>query len=293
MSKAFFYSHRTAIMAILNITPDSFSDGGQLFGEDFNQSVDAVLHAAQSALDAGADVLDIGGESTRPGAAEISLDEELCRVIPMIKALKQVFPHAVLSIDTRKSEVARQAVEAGARIINDVSGLQYDPGMIAVAADTGVSLVIMHTQGTPQTMQHNPAYPRGVLAEVMTFFERQIALATRHGISPNRIILDPGFGFGKTIDHNLQLLAQLNIFQPLGFPLLAGASRKSFLTLGQGEPETDIASKQYHRDLLTAASLTTAIANGANMVRIHNVPALAPVIRLADRLYKPTPVLVS
>ena len=266
-------------MAILNITPDSFSDGGQLFGEDFNQSVDAVLATAQSALDAGADVLDIGGESTRPGAQAVSLDEELCRVLPVIKALRQVFPKAILSIDTRKAEVARRAVEAGAGIINDVSGLQYDPAMAKTAAQTGAYLVIMHTQGTPEVMQQNPVYPKGVMAEITNFFQQQSETAIAAGVSPEHIILDPGFGFGKTVDHNLELLTRLAEFKTLGYPLLVGTSRKSFLTLGQSIPASQ-------RDALTAASLATAIANGASMLRIHNVPALSPVIHLADRLHK-------
>lgn len=289
--------NRTAMMAILNITPDSFSDGGQLFneglfGEDFNKSVDHILLSAQLALEAGADILDIGGESTRPGAQPVSTDDELCRVIPVIKALKQVFPDAVLSIDTRKAQVARAAVEAGASIINDVSGLQFDGAMASTAAEAAKThdarLVIMHAQGTPETMQQHPDYPRGVVTEVMNFFSQQTQLAKDAGVPAENIILDPGFGFGKTIDHNLELLKELKLFKALGYPILAGTSRKSFLTLGK----SDIIAPA-ERDTLTAASLMSAIENGADLVRIHNVPALAPVVGLADRLYRrsaPLPV---
>ena len=280
-------------MAILNITPDSFSDGGQLFGEDFNKSVDNILLSAQLALEAGANVLDIGGESTRPGAVEISEDEELCRVIPVIKALQQVFPNALLSIDTRKAEVARQAVAAGASIINDVSGLQYDTNMAPVAAkaaaQSSAKLVIMHSQGTPDVMQNKPDYPSGVVPELLEFFKQQSELAIASGVKAEHIWIDPGFGFGKTLDHNLELLARLDEFKTLGFPLLVGTSRKSFLTLGKPD-----AIPPLQRDALTAASLTTAIKNGANMVRIHNVPALAPVVRLADCIHRtPTTAMIE
>lgn len=259
-------------MAILNLTPDSFSDGGRL------GSLDAVLKAAEEAITTGADILDVGGESTRPGAQEIPVEEELQRVIPAIEALRREFPHIPISIDTRKAPVAEAAVQAGAGIINDVSGLQYDPAIADIAARYDAQLVIMHSQGTPDTMQNAPCYPNGVVEEVIAFFRQQTALALNAGVSPERIILDPGFGFGKTVQHNLTLLHYMDKLVALGYPVLAGTSRKSFLTLG----DTGITPDQ--REPLTAASLTLAIRKGARMVRVHDVATQAPVVRLVEAL---------
>ncbi|HEY9745329.1 MAG TPA: dihydropteroate synthase [Oculatellaceae cyanobacterium] len=265
-------SRRTQIMAILNVTPDSFSDGGTL------RNVDAALFAAEAALQAGADILDIGGESTRPGALEVPVELELARVIPVIKKLQAEFPEATLSVDTRKAKVAAEAVQAGAAIINDVSGLQFDPEMLPTVARTEAELVIMHSQGLPENMQNAPHYPNGVVEDVLAFFSRQIEQVRAAGIARERLIIDPGFGFGKTLQHNLSLMKHLNRFKVLGCPILVGTSRKSFLTLGQ----KDIGVLE--REPLTAASLTFAIAHGATYVRIHDVKTQAPVIRLIDAL---------
>lgn len=262
----------THIMAILNITPDSFSDGGKL------ATVDAALREAAHALAAGATVLDIGGESTRPGARAIDTSEEIARVCPVIEAIHQRFPHAQISIDTRKAPVARAALQAGARMINDVSGLQYDPAITGVAAASGAQLVIMHSQGTPETMQQNPAYANGVVPEVKQFFKQQIACALQAGVKREQLILDPGFGFGKTVAHNLTLLQQLDQFHELGMPLLVGTSRKSFLTLGNREITVN------EREALTAAAITVAIQKGAAYLRVHDVETQVPVVRLIESL---------
>lgn len=267
-------ARHTKIMAILNVTPDSFSDGGLLEG------LDVVLRAAEQALNAGADILDIGGESTRPGAVEIPAEEECQRVLPVIEAIHTRFPEATLSIDTRKALVAEQAVAAGARIINDVSGLQFDENMLNVVAQTGTTLVLMHSQGIPETMQQDPSYPNGVVEAVYQFFTQQLAKIEAVGVAREKIILDPGFGFGKTLQHNLTLLNQLAKFQSLGCPILVGSSRKSFLTLG------DSSIQPHEREALTAASLALAIERGTGYVRVHDVVTQAPVVRLIDAVLK-------
>ena len=266
------FTRKTKIMAILNMTPDSFSDGGRL------RSLEAALRAAEHALAAGADILDIGGESTRPGADTIDPQDEMDRVIPVFAAIRREFPQATLSIDTRKATVAQAAVEAGASMINDVSGLQYDAAMADVAARYGVKLVITHSQGTPETMQKNPQYPQGVVTEVAQFLTRQVQLALGSGVKREQLILDPGFGFGKTLAHNLALLRQLDALHRLELPLLVGASRKSFLTLGNREIEVD------EREALTAVAIAMAIQKGAAFVRVHDVETQLPVVRLAEAL---------
>lgn len=266
------FTRKTKIMAILNMTPDSFSDGGRL------RSLDAALRAAEHALAAGADILDIGGESTRPGADTIDPQDEIDRVIPVFTAIRREFPHSTLSIDTRKATVAQAAVEAGASMINDVSGLQYDTAMADMAARYGTQLVITHSQGTPETMQKNPQYPQGVVTEVAQFMARQVQLALGSGVKREQLILDPGFGFGKTLAHNLDLLRQLDALHRLELPLLVGASRKSFLTLGNREIEVD------EREALTAVAISTAIQKGAAFVRVHDVETQLPVVRLAEAL---------
>lgn len=264
------FTRKTKIMAILNMTPDSFSDGGRL------RSLDAALRAAEHALAAGADILDIGGESTRPGADTIDAQDEIERVIPVFSAIRREFPQAVLSIDTRKANVAQAAVEAGASMINDVSGLQYDAAMADVAARAGVQLVITHSQGTPETMQKNPQYPQGVVTEVARFLAEQVQLALEAGLRREQLILDPGFGFGKTLAHNLDLFRQLDDLHQLGLPLLVGASRKSFLTLGNRDIEVN------EREALTAVAIAMAIQKGAALVRVHDVETQLPVVRLAE-----------
>lgn len=256
-------------MAILNVTPDSFSDGGRFLG------VDAVLRAAETSLQAGASILDIGGESTRPGAIEVPVDEELRRVIPAVEAIHQRFPEATISVDTRKAGVAESAIQAGAAMINDVSGLQFDEALLPVVASSQAKLVLMHSQGTPETMQQAPHYPEGVVQTVLSFFQRKIHLAECAGLGKDRMILDPGFGFGKTIAHNLVLLKHLDDFQVLGCPLLVGLSRKSFLALGSDIPPIE-------RDGLSAAAMALAMERGAKYIRVHNVKEQALVRDLLE-----------
>ena len=211
---------RPHVMGILNVTPDSFSDGGKY------NSLDNALAQAQKMIDAGVSIIDIGGESTRPGAPDVTLEEELERVIPAIKAIRA--RHDVwISIDTSKAEVMRQAVAAGADLINDVRALQ-EPGALEVAAEAGVPICLMHMQGQPRTMQSNPTYD-DLLQDVSDFLQERIAACEAAGISKDKLILDPGFGFGKTLEHNYQLLAHLDKFHTLGLPLLAGMSRKSMI----------------------------------------------------------------
>ncbi len=259
-------------MAILNLTPDSFSDGGRF------HSLDQLLTEAGQALDLGVKILDVGGESTRPGATTLPLEEEFNRVIPAIEALHRNFPNACISIDTRKSEIAKAALNAGASIVNDVSGLTFDPNMASIVAQTACPVILMHHQGTPETMQLNPTY-EDVMGEISQFFYQQVAYATEAGIHSNNIILDPGFGFGKTLAHNLELMRRLPELVSIGFPILVGTSRKSFLTLG----DTNIPVDQ--RECLTAASLAIAAQSGVKFVRIHNPATQMPVINWLSQVY--------
>ncbi|EGQ7964463.1 dihydropteroate synthase [Vibrio vulnificus] len=258
------------VMGILNVTPDSFSDGGQ-----FN-ALDAALAQAERMIAAGVSVIDIGGESTRPGAPEVSLEEELKRVIPAIQAIRQ--KHDVwISIDTSKAEVMKQAIEAGADLINDVRALQ-EPGALAVAAKAQVPICLMHMQGQPRSMQHNPSY-QDVLKEVSEFLEERVAACEEAGIAKELLILDPGFGFGKTIEHNYHLLAHLEAFHQLGLPILAGMSRKSmvFKLLNKKPAECMVAS-------VTCA--TIAAMKGAQIIRVHDVEETVEAMRVIQMMHK-------
>lgn len=251
------------IMGIVNVTPDSFSDGGQ-----FLNTTAALSHAMQL-LDDGATILDIGGESTRPGAPDVSLEDELKRVIPIIKAIREQ-SDCVISIDTSKAEVMRQAIEAGADIVNDVRALQ-EPGAIDVVAQfPEVAVCLMHMQGQPRSMQHAPHY-NDLAGEINDFFSQRIAACEAAGIKQSQLILDPGFGFGKTLKHNYQILAQFNDYAQLGLPLLAGLSRKSMI------------GKLLNRDTddRLAGSLAGALIaaqNGAHIIRVHDVKETADVL---------------
>ncbi|HDY7430571.1 TPA: dihydropteroate synthase [Vibrio vulnificus] len=258
------------VMGILNVTPDSFSDGGQ-----FN-ALDAALAQAERMIAAGVSIIDIGGESTRPGAPEVSLEEELKRVIPAIQAIRQ--KHDVwISIDTSKAEVMKQAIEAGADLINDVRALQ-EPGALAVAAKAQVPICLMHMQGQPRSMQHNPSY-QDVLKEVREFLEERVAACEEAGIAKELLILDPGFGFGKTIEHNYHLLAHLEAFHQLGLPILAGMSRKSmvFKLLNKKPAECMVAS-------VTCA--TIAAMKGAQIIRVHDVEETVEAMRVIQMMHK-------
>ncbi|POB89823.1 dihydropteroate synthase [Vibrio vulnificus] len=258
------------VMGILNVTPDSFSDGGQ-----FN-ALDAALVQAERMIAAGVSIIDIGGESTRPGAPEVSLEEELKRVIPAIQAIRQ--KHDVwISIDTSKAEVMNQAIEAGADLINDVRALQ-EPGALAVAAKAQVPICLMHMQGQPRSMQHNPSY-QDVLKEVGEFLEERVAACEEAGIAKELLILDPGFCFGKTIEHNYHLLAHLEAFHQLGLPILAGMSRKSmvFKLLNKKPAECMVAS-------VTCA--TIAAMKGAQIIRVHDVEETVEAMRVIHMMHK-------
>jgi dihydropteroate synthase len=267
----FVWGTKTYIMGILNVTPDSFSDGGE-----FNQ-INSALAQAKLMIHNGVDIIDIGGQSTRPGAVEISLEEELNRVIPIIKSIRQQ-ENIAISIDTTKAEVAKLAIAAGADIINDISGATYDPQMLATAAKLEVPIILMHIKGTPQTMQSLTDY-QDLIADIITFFQQQIKLAIAHKIKPN-IIIDPGIGFAKNVSQNLQLIQQLSQFKTLNKPLLIGVSRKSFIgkITGQDNPKNRIWG--------TAAACCGAIANGADLIRVHDVLEMSDVAKVADSIWR-------
>ena len=261
--------HRALVMGILNVTPDSFSDGGRYL------STAAAVARAIKMEEEGAGVIDIGGESTKPGIAPISLDEECRRVLPVIEqvAKRTSLP---LSIDTSKAEVAKRALDAGASMINDVTALKGDPKMASVVAQSGVGIILMHMHGTPRDMQDAPAYV-SLLDELCAFFRIQIALAHEAGIHKDQILLDPGIGFGKTLTHNLTLLQQLETFLSLGQPLVIGPSRKSFL--GQ------ILQRPVDQRLMgTAAAVAIAITHGATIVRVHDVAEMVQVVLVAQAI---------
>ncbi len=260
---------RTRIMGILNVTPDSFSDGGRFF------SCDDALRQAEQLIAEGADVLDIGGESTRPGALPVDLEEEIRRVVPVIEALCKRFD-ILLSVDTCKSVVAHAALEHGARIINDISGLTFDAKMAQVAAQSGAAVVIMHIKGTPRDMQQNPLY-EDVTGEIHDFLARQMSYAQEQGIQADQIVLDPGIGFGKRLEDNYTLLRELARFHDLGAPLLLGPSRKSFIGKVLDAATDD-------RLEGTAAAVTAAILNGAHMIRVHDVRIMKRVARISDAI---------
>ncbi len=262
---------RTLVMGILNLTPDSFYDGGRY------TDLDCALARAEQMLSEGADILDIGGESTRPGSDPVPLEEEIRRVVPVIEAIANRYPQAVLSVDTTKSRVARLALQAGACIVNDISGMTFDPEMPSVVAESGALVVLMHIKGTPKTMQQNPTYD-DVVAEVCNTLKAHAQRALQAGIPYENIWLDPGIGFGKTVEHNLQLLRNLPTLKALGYPVLVGTSRKSFIghLLGGLPPEERLEG--------TLATLALSVAWGADVVRVHDVLPAVRTVRLADAL---------
>lgn len=263
------YSKRTGIMGILNITPDSFYDGG--WYKDPDTAVDHALRL----VDEGADIIDIGGESTRPGADAVCLEEELNRVIPVIKKLNGQIEKPI-SIDTRRAIVARKAIHVGARIVNDVSGLTADPEMVEMVASAGVPVVLMHTAGNPVDMQKNPSY-KDTVGEIFNWLKTRIDYAVNNGIRRSQIIVDPGIGFGKRLNDNLLLLRSLACFRELERPILVGPSRKSFIGSLLDVAEND-------RLEGTAAAVALGVANGASMVRVHDVKEMGRVVRVADAI---------
>jgi dihydropteroate synthase len=266
-------SERTHIMGILNVTPDSFSDGGRFFDAD-----DALKHGIALAED-GADIIDIGGESTRPGADPVDAAAEIGRVVPVITALRERLDIPI-SIDTTKADVAGAALDAGADIVNDVSAGRFDAGLLPLVAGRGVPIVLMHMLGEPRTMQQDPHYD-DVVAEISSFLAARAGAAEAAGIAPNAIVVDPGFGFGKTRDHNLQLLRNLRRFTELGYPVLAGTSRKSFIGTTLDLPVGE-------RLEGTAATVALAVAGGAAIVRVHDVGPMRRVASMVEAVLRAT-----
>jgi dihydropteroate synthase len=268
---------RTNIMGILNVTPDSFSDGGRYLDPE------AALRQGEALVQAGADILDVGGESTRPFAQEVPAAEEIRRVVPVIEALADRVP-VPLSIDTTKAEVARRCLEAGAAIINDISALQADPQMGAVAADHGVPVILMHMRGSPRTMQIDPVY-QDLIGEIRGFLEDAVVRAESAGIPRERIIVDPGVGFGKTVDHNLELISRLAEFAVLDVPLLVGPSRKAFIRKvlgdrsGEALPPDHPAVESGTQTVVAACAL-----QGAHILRVHDVGSTRLTLKMADAL---------
>ena len=260
----------TLVMGIVNVTPDSFSDGGKFFSPEV-----AISHASKL-ISQGADIIDIGGESTRPGAEQVSEPEELKRVIPVIEKIRTDNPTILISIDTTKASVAKHAVEAGADIINDVSGLSFDNNMTGIVKSLDVPVVIMHMKGNPQNMQLNPKY-KDIVNEILDFFKMKIKIAIQSGINRSMIILDPGIGFGKTVDHNFELLSRLNEFNVLELPIMIGPSRKSFIGITLELPPED-------RIEGTAAAVSAGVMNGASIVRVHYVKSMKRVVKIIEKV---------
>ena len=282
-SGTFLLGKRTLVMSVLNVTPDSFSDGGKFL--DTRKAIDHAL----AMQEAGADLLDIGAESTRPGSAGISAAEELRRLLPVLEGLRRKLKIPI-SVDTRKASVAEVAIGAGAEIINDVSGLRYDPDLAQVAARHRVPLILMHMRGTPETMQRRP-FAREVLRDVVSGLRKSIAVARRAGVAKSQIILDPGIGFGKSFAQNYELLGKLPELAKLGYPILVGTSRKGFLgaTLARdGKPV-----RPEERIWATAATVTASILGGAHIVRVHDVTEMVQVARAADCLLDPPSLSVK
>jgi dihydropteroate synthase len=271
------FGKRTCIMGVLNVTPDSFSDGGKFFTFD-----DAVAQGYKLFED-GADILDIGGESTRPFSNQVSEEEEILRVVPVIEKLSKHIPIPI-SIDTTKADVAEQAIKAGAAMINDVSSLSFDPKMANVAVDYGVPVVLMHMLGNPKTMQMEPFYD-DLIGEIKTFFENAIEQAENKGISRLKIIIDPGIGFGKTVGHNLLLIQRLQEFKTLKVPIMIGTSRKAFIrNLLKNNTVEEINADSAMTESGTQASVAAAILNGAHIVRVHDVANTRVTVKTIDAI---------
>lgn len=274
----FIWGSQTYLMGVLNVTPDSFSDGG-LF-----HTVEAAMQQAQHLIASGADILDIGGQSTRPQAETIALEIELDRVLPVIQALEELFQtnpqlRIPISIDTTRAAVARSAVQAGACLVNDISGGTYDPEMLSTVAESGVPMILMHLRGTPKTMQQLTEY-ENLLAEMIEFLDTQINQAIAAGIPRHHIAVDPGIGFAKTYAQNLEILRRLPELKQLGCPILVGTSRKSFIghILNQPDPQQRVWG--------TAATCCAAIAAGADILRVHDVKEMRDVCRVADAIWR-------
>lgn len=273
--QTFHWGQQTYLMGVLNVTPDSFSDGGQF------TTLEAALNQARQMVNAGVHILDIGGQSTRPQADDVPLEEELRRVVPVIEALRREPETASIpiSVDTTKAAVARAAVAAGADLVNDISGAVFDPVMLPTVAELGVPIVLMHLRGTPKTMQQLTDY-KDLIGEIADFLARQVGAALAAGIAPDQMILDPGIGFAKTLTQNLEILRRLPRLRRLGYPLLVGTSRKSLIghILNQPDPTQRIWG--------TAATCCAAIASGADILRVHDVQEMQQVCQVADAIWR-------
>ncbi len=260
---------KTHVMGILNVTPDSFYDGKR------DNTKEDIINRALKMVEEGADIIDIGGESTRPGADPVSESEEMARVIPIIKTLSKRIKKPI-SIDTYKVKVAEKAIHAGASIINDIGGLQMDKRMAKIAAEANVPIVIMHKKGTPKTMQRYPIR-KNLIPEIISYLRKSISIAVNAGIDENKIILDPGIGFGKTLQHNLLILKRLKEFKNLGFPILVGTSRKRFIGTILNLP---VEERLYG----TLATVAVAAMNGAHIVRVHDVCETVQIVKICDAI---------
>ncbi|MBD2664124.1 dihydropteroate synthase [Richelia sinica FACHB-800] len=270
--RCFVWGQRTYIMGILNVTPDSFSDGGEFY------TTSAALAQVREMVASGVDIIDVGGQSTRPGAEQISLGSELERVVPIVQSIRQEFDIPI-SVDTTRATVARAAVESGADIVNDISGGTFDPEMLTTVADLHVPIVLMHIRGNPQTMQKHTDY-QDLIGEIYSFLAQQIAAAKVAGIDENQIIIDPGIGFAKNYEQNLEILRNLPSFRHLKCPILMGLSRKSFIgkILNQPDPKGRVWG--------TAAACSAAIGYGADILRVHDVREMRDVSLVADAIYR-------
>ena len=265
------FGSKVQIMGILNVTPDSFSDGGRfLSSSDIAAQIDIMVNS-------GADIIDVGGESTRPFAEPVSIEDELSRVLPAIRLIRQCSPIPI-SIDTTKAEVARKSLDEGANIINDISAMRFDQDMISLVRETEVPVIIMHMQGTPSDMQVDPHYG-DVVDEIRDFFKERIAWAAENGVSEKRFIIDPGIGFGKTVEHNLSILRRVSEFSELGCPVLVGHSRKAFIgkLLNREVDERDVAS---------AAISALCAMKGVSILRVHDVGKTVEAVRIAEAINK-------
>ena len=259
-------------MGVLNVTPDSFSDGGQ-----FNEINSAILHVDKM-IKNGADIIDIGGESTKPGSEPVSANEESKRIVPVIKSIKNEYKDVLISVDTYKSSVAKKAIEAGADFVNDISGLTFDDEMVSLLAQRNIPVVIMHINGKPKTMQKNILYS-DLVSDIKRFFNKQCNHAINSGIKESNIMIDPGIGFGKTFDHNFTLLKRLKEFEDLGFPILIGPSRKAFIGDVLNLPSNE-------RVEGTIATIVAGILNGANIIRVHDVKEIKRATIITEEILK-------
>jgi len=266
------FGERPYIMGVLNVTPDSFSDGGRFFDRD------KAVEQALAMIEQGADILDIGGESTRPGSDAVPAVDEIERVVPVIETVAK-YASVPISIDTTKSAVARAAIEAGAAMVNDVSALRFDPAMGELVAKSGLPLVVMHMRGAPKTMQSGPIIYRDLMGEIRAFLTKALERARRAGIPEQRLIIDPGIGFGKTAEHNLMILKRLGELLSLGRPIMVGASRKAFI----GKVlDLDVDKRLFG----TAAAVAAAVLAGAHILRVHDVAPMRQVVAVAHAIYR-------